>query len=249
MSSQWTPDSPLRQECWPEFQKLHAVIWDQLVFLHTSLFLFRQFAQFPVRFLHPDDHWYLAITGRALLDSIILGVSRLTTDQAGDLLTLPRFRNLVLKMLRDEATEQFRRDLKATSFEPSLTALAEDLRELRDGRVAHLRLEDISNGSALSLALPGLERLVAETERLFTPLLFGGEAKLIPPIYDPQVRKTNRPWVTDYEAVLNALARKSHVLRYPEDAADLWPEVRKEWSAEDVEELNVWRRRIGLPEA
>jgi len=152
MSSEWTPDSPLRQECWPEFQKLHAVIWDQLVFLHTTLFLFRQFAQFPVRFLHPDDHWYLAITGRALLDSIILGVSRLTTDQAGDQLTLPRFRNLVLRMLRDDSTEQFRRDLKATSFEPSLTALADDLRELRDSRVAHLRLEDIRNGSAFSLA-------------------------------------------------------------------------------------------------
>jgi len=194
MSSEWTPDSPIRQECWSEFQKLHAVIWDQLVFLHTSLFLFRQLALFPVRFLHPDDHWYLAITGRALLDSIILGVSRLTTDQAGDLLTLPRFRNLVLKMLRDDATERFRRDLKSTSFEPSLAALGEDLRELRDGRVAHLRLEGIRNGPTFSFALPGLERLVAETERLFTPLLFGGEAKLIPPIYDPEVRRANSPW-------------------------------------------------------
>jgi hypothetical protein len=152
-------------------------------------------------------------------------------------------------MLRDDATERFRRDLKSTSFEPALAALGEDLRELRDGRVAHLRLEDIRNGPAFSFALLGLERLVAETERLFTPLLFGGEAKLIPPIYDPEVRRANSPWVTDYEAVLNALARKSHVLRYPEDAADLWPAVRKEWSAEQLEELNVWRRRIGLPEA
>jgi hypothetical protein len=247
MSNEWTPQSLIREECWNEFRKLYAVVWDQLVFLRTSLFLFTQVARFPINFLPNDDQWFLVVIARALLDSVVLGISRLTTDQAGDLLTLPRFRNLALTMLRDDAAGDFRTTLKTTSFDASTKDLATRARDLRDSRIAHLRLEEIRKGAALRMAVPELEHLVSETERLFTPLLFGGEAMFLPLAYDSQTRKTNQPRVADYEAILTALAAKSHVLRYPEEASDVWPEVRKSWSAEDVEALNLWRRRLGLP--
>lgn len=216
--------------------------------LEDNLLVIGELAQFPVRFLHPDDQWFFAIIGRALLDSVVLGITRLT-DQGGDLLSLLRFRNLVFRMLREEATDEFRKTLKATSFDPATKALAVRARDLRDGRIAHLRLDDIKNGKAVSLALPELESLVLEMERLFRPLLFGAEVKLIPSVYDPQIRRVNRPWVTDYEAVLEALARKSHVLRYPEQDPEVWSDVRRTWKADDLAALNFWRRRIGLPEA
>jgi len=247
--SSWTPESPIREECWQEFQHLKAVLWDQLVFLHTSLFPLREVASFPVRWLKPDDQWYLIITERALLDSVVLGINRLTTDQSGDLLTLPRFRNLVLAMVRGDSTTEFRRKLKSTSPDPALEDLARRARELRDGRIAHLRLEDIKHGVALKVAVSDLEALVGETERLFAPLLFGAEAKFVPPVYDPEVRQINSPWVTDYEAVLNGLARQSHVIAYPEQARDLWPRVRNEWPEDELKLLNHWRRRMGLPAA
>ncbi|MGH9419551.1 MAG: hypothetical protein ACRD3J_06225, partial [Thermoanaerobaculia bacterium] len=73
-------DSPIRPECWSDFRKDYAVVWDQLVYLRTSLYLLRQIASFPVRrFLSFEDQWFLTGAGRALHEAVVLGVTKLVT--------------------------------------------------------------------------------------------------------------------------------------------------------------------------
>lgn len=250
MNEAWDAESPIRQDRWPDFQKLYHAMWDQLVYLRTSLFLLRELAEFPLhRFAAPDDQWFFTIVRRSLLESVVLTITKLTTDQGNGVLTLMRCRNLVQDMLREELVPKFREDLKNTGFNKFTETLAGRARDLRDGRVAHLLQAEVTNASAIRLTLPELERLVNDTERLFQPLLFGGEATFLPLPYDRDVREANPPRVTDVEKILNAFARQSHVLNYPEQVADLWPRLRNDWPVAELEQFNRWRVRAGLPEA
>jgi hypothetical protein len=246
MSDTWTPQSPIRQECWEAFSKEYAIVWDQLVYLRTSLYLLRKIAAFPIhRFVSFDEQWFFTIVRRALFETIVLGVTKLVTDQKGDLLTLRQWRNRVLSMLRPEHETQFRTELKETTLEAAAEALANRARDLRDGKIAHLRLTDIRNGTVASLGLPDLDRLVDETERLFQPLLFGASASFLPPHYDPEVRAMNSLAETDIEQILKHFAERSYGLNEPEENPQAWPYLRQKMTPEQIQELNEWRSIIG----
>ncbi len=102
MSAEKT-SSRIRTECEEEYQQLSYAMWDQLVYLRTSLYLLRTLVDFPLeRFVSPDD-WVLTIVRRALFEAVVMGVARLT-DKGGDTLTIYRCRHLVRDMLRPEFT-------------------------------------------------------------------------------------------------------------------------------------------------
>ncbi len=243
-------DSPIRPECWADFRKDYEAVWDQVVFLRTSLYLLRTIARFPLRrFLSIDDQWFLTVVGRSLYETVVLGVTKLVTDQKGDLLTLRRYRNRVVKMVRPECETEYRSQLDATALDRGTEALALRARDFRDGHVAHLRMEDVRKETTDTLVLDELERLVNDTERLFQPLSFGASASFLPPVYDPSVRAANTPKKTDIERILEFLASESWVLNEPENHPRTWPVTKAKMSAEELAVMNEWRVRLGKPSA
>lgn len=241
-------DSPIRPECWAEFCTDYAVVWDQLVFLRTSLFLLRQLADFPLRTLvQRDDQWFLTVVGRSLYETVILGLTKLVTDQKGDLLTIRGWRNRVRTMLLPERVAAYQEHLSDTALNRAAEMLAERARAFRDGHVAHLRLDDVRAGHLNSLALDDLERLVTDTERLFQPLLFGGSAGFLPPVYDPAIRASNEHRKTDLENILDFLAAGSFVLNEPETHPRTWSARRAKMNPDELAVFNDWRKRVGKP--
>jgi AbiU2 len=240
---------PIRTECEAEYQNLSNAMWDQLVYLRTSMYLLRELAEFPLqRFASPDDQWFFTIVRRALYEAVVLGVTKLTTDSGVGVLTISRCRHLVMKMLRPELVQSFREQLKKASFDKARTNLRKRARDLRDARLAHLLLEDVRNGAVLLLAFADLEALVSEAEKLYQPLLFGASAKFLPFPYDPAVRAANPPTETDVERILRLFARDSYILNEPERNALWWPVLRKRKTDEEIEFINHWRKKVGLRE-
>lgn len=240
---------PIRTKCEAEYQKLSDTMWDQLVYLRTSMYLLRKLVEFPLQqFAAADDRWFFTIVRRALYEAVVLGITKLTTDSGDGALTIKRCRNLVMKMLRPELVDSFRKQLKEARFDQARNELRERARDLRDARVAHLLLEDVQNGSVLSLGLADLDALVSEAEKLYRPLLFGASATFLPFPYDPAVRAPDPVTETDVERILLLFARDSYVLNEPERNARWWPELRKRKTDEEIEFINAWRKRVGLPE-
>jgi AbiU2 len=212
--------------------------------------LLRKFVEFPLgEFAAGDDQWFFTIVRRALYEAVVLGITKLTTDSGDGALTIYQCRNRIMTMLRPELVDSFRKQLKDAKFDKARKELRERARDLRDGRVAHLLLKDVQNGSVLSLGVADLEALVSEAEKLYRPLLFGASATFLPFPYDPAVRPPNPATETDVERILRLFARDSYVLNEPERNARWWPELRKRKTDEEIEFINRWRKRVGLPEA
>jgi hypothetical protein len=242
--------SRIRSECEAEYQKLSGAMWDQLVYLRTSMYLLRELVEFPLReFATRDNQWFFTIVRRALYEAIVLGITKLTTDIGDNALTINRCRNLVMEMLRPELVQTFRKQLKEARFNKTRNELRKRARDLRDARVAHLLLEDVRNGTVLSLSFADLEALVSEAEKLYRPLLFGASATFLPFPYDPAVRVPNVATETDIERILRLFARDSYILNEPELNAHWWPVLRNRKTDEEIQFINHWRKRVGLPEA
>lgn len=241
--------SRIRTECDAEYQKLSTAMWDQLVYLRTSMYLLRELAEFPLQqFASPDDQWFFTIVRRALYEAVVLGITKLTIDSGGDVLTINQCRKLVMKMLRPELVQSFREQLKKARFDKTRTELRNRALNLRDTRIAHLLLEEARNGADLLLGLPDLEALVSEAENLYRPLMFGADARFLPFPYDPRVRPATPSMERDIDRILLLFARDSYILNEPELKARWWPALRKRKTVEEIEFINRWRKRVGLPE-
>lgn len=242
----WNPQSPIRQECWDEFQKQRAVVFDHLAYLRTALYLLRQIAEFPFNQLTTnDDRIFFTMAARGLYETAILAVTKLTTDQ-GDVLTLNRFRNSVRTMLRPELVAGFSEQLKDTKFDAAAKALADRVKDLRNARIAHLTLAEVLAASTPIVYVQELTQLADDTEKLYEPLLFGASASFLPLPYDPDVRAANQPADTDIEKILNCFARQNYLLNQPEANPRVWPAQRAKMTAGEMNTFNYWRRRAGL---
>lgn len=90
-TEQWNASLPIREEVWDDFQKQRRVVFDQLAYLRTALYLLREVASFPFdEFVAPDDRIFFTVAGRALYETAVLAITKLTTDE-GDVLTVNRF--------------------------------------------------------------------------------------------------------------------------------------------------------------
>lgn len=246
----WMSSSPIREDCWDDFHKQRAVVFDHLAYLRTALYLLRQIAAFPFDKLTPDeDRIFFTMTARGLYETAVLAITKLTTDAAGDFLTLNRFRNSVLKIIRPELADAFREDLKKTKFDATATSLTERAKELRNARLAHLSLAEVLSTSTPVVQLKDLEQLADDIETAYQPLLFGASASFLPLAYDPEVRAANKHVDTDIEKILNAFARQTYALNLPETNSKVWPYHRAKMSTDELQVFNYWRRRAGLADA
>jgi hypothetical protein len=152
-------------------------------------------------------------------------------------------------MLQPELVEKFRKQLMRARFDKARNDLRKRARGLRNGRLAHLLLEDVRDGANLSLDFADLEALVSEAENLYRPLMFGASATFLPFPYDPTVRDPNPETETDVDRILRLFAGDSYILNEPERNAHWWPVLRKRKTDEEIEFINNWRKRVGLPEA
>lgn len=246
---QWNASSPIQQSAWDDYQKQRRVVFDQLAYLRTALYLLREIASFPFDKLVPDnDRIFFTMTARALYETAVLAITKLATD-GGNALTVFVFRNKVLTMIRPDLVDSFRDQLRTTKFDTATDALAKRAKALRNARLAHLSLNEVLNASTPLVMAQELEQLADELEKLYEPLLFGASASFLPVHYDPDVRAANPREATDIEKVLNAFAKESYALNLPEKNKAVWPHHREKMGDGELKTFNFWRVRAGLAPA
>ncbi len=225
--------------------------YSELVELNILVYLAEQIVNFPFElFAHPDETIFFTMVMRSFHDSAILIVTRLATDQQGDLYTLSRFKNRVLELVKPEFKDSFRARLREARFDQTIDALLEKAKGLRSNRIVHTTQDLISGNIQVSRpTLSEMRALRDALNSLLDAISFNVNHMMLPIPYNPNVihpPKSNHK--TDIEELLDCIARNSNLLNMPEKNPEIWSRRRARMGEEKGTQLNFYRRKFGLPE-
>jgi len=226
-----------------EYEKGREIFFRELVELNAILYLAEQVINFPFDlFSSPDKTVFFSIVMHSFYDSVILTITRLTTDQQKNVYTLLRFKNKVRDWVKPEFKKEF--EIRVKGFEKKTKELRKKAEALRNRRIAHLDEDFVSGTIKLSYPdLSELQDLCKEITSLFNALCFNVENLMLPEPYS-----LNRGHNTDIEQLLDCLARDSYLLNMPEQNLQRWSVRQQKLTQEQMNVLNRYRRKFGLPD-
>lgn len=235
-----------------EYKTGMEFFYSELVELNVIVYLAEQIVNFPFDlFTHPDKTIFFSMVMRSFHDSAILIITRLATDQKGDLYTLPRFKNRALELVKPEFKDSFRIRLKEARFDQAVDALLEKAKELRRNRIAHTTRDLISENIKVSRpTISEIRRLRDALNSLLDAISFNVSNMMLPIPYNPNVSyPPHSSHKTDIEELLDYIAKNSNLLNMPEKNPERWTRKRAHLSGEKINKINFYRRKFDLPEA
>lgn len=222
----------------------------QLVDLNVNIFILDHVLSFPFHlFPGPGGSLFFWMVFENFFYASVLIITRVATDQGDDPFTLPRFKNKVRDLIKPEYQADFDNRLRQARFDSNTRALLKKARNLRLERVAHTKQDIALNKTQGTKVVFGeIKALRDQLNSLLDALSFNVQYVKLPPQYDPDVehpRGTDtRP---DIEVILDSIAERSPLLRMPEKDPMSWRCQREHLSERDIQLLNKYRRKFGLP--
>ena len=245
--SQLSARDVLADSGFEEYDAGTGFFFSELVELNTIIYLAEQILVFPFDlFVSRDDQTFFSMVMHSFHDSAILTITRLAADQAGDLFTLPRFKNRVRDLIKPEYKAAFDARLKEARFDSEAKTLLSKAKELRNHRISHTTRDFVAGNIQLFRpSISELRELRDALNSLLDALAFNVEYSMLPIPYNPGVlpRQT-----TDIESSLDGIAKNSFFLNMPERYPERWKYRRPSLNGDKLRLFNEYRRKFGLLE-
>jgi hypothetical protein len=231
-----------------EYEAGMGFFFSELVELNTIIYLAEAIIEFPFDlFVGSDNTIFFGVVMRSFHNSVIITITRLATDIAGDLHTLPHFKTWVRDSMKPEFKSLFEDRLRTARFDHEVRRLLRKAKGLRDNRIAHTT-QDFVSGS-VTVYRPSISELRTmrnALNSLLDALSFNVEYIMLPIPYSANITP-KRP--TDIEEILDCIAKNSHLLNMPERYPERWSKRRAKLEKEDkLTIFNGYRRKFGLSE-
>jgi len=222
-----------------------------MVHVHGTLRSLQQLEEFPFDMLYAPsemEFWRLVISNFYLSACIILHA--LTNDKRKDTHSLLTFRSWIMeaKWASESKRDILKATLKERKFDARSKGIADRLSYIRHKRIAHRLLSDEGRKQGKNVELDELCELFDATHLLFGALSFGSAYITLAGDLMPSIVQ-GEPAETCLDRVLDAVLRSNYVVNQPEQHADRWRIMRKCIQQEELQLMNVLRKRIDLPEA
>jgi len=240
------PENVLEAGFVDEYNHGMQFFYSHLVELHTNIFILEKVLAFPFRlFAGPDQIFFRQVIIN-FYDVSILTITRVAADQAGDLFTLPRFKNAIVQHIKDAHREPFLKRLKAARFDEETEELLVRAKTIRNQRIAHITQQFTDDFFQRPLELLGfnlgeLKTLRDRLTALFQALAINATYRMLPIGYDTDTSQS------DIEQLLDGIADNSRILRMPEQQQERWQTYRlPSLTDAEKEQINIYRRKFGL---
>jgi hypothetical protein len=234
-----SPADVLHQDALQEYEANMRGFHSQLGALNLNVLFCEHLAAFPAKLFGvggPGDA-FLFWTFFNAHRTAILFITRLITDQVRGAHTLPRFRKrLQSTLIRSEYGQAFHERMRKHHFDADRDEVLAKMRAYRNKDIAHL----IPDAALIGPSLDEIKTMTTRVNALFQALSFNTEYKMETIGYDDG----DRP--CDLDRILDAVARTSAILTCPEDDPNRWAVRREHLSAEDLANLNHYRRKFGM---
>jgi hypothetical protein len=221
----------------------------ELVELNVILYLAEEIVHFPFDlFVYRDNTLFFSTVMRSFYESAVLLITKVATDQKGDLFTLLQFKNKIRDWVKPELKKEFDAHLKNLRFDAEVKNLLEKARGLRNHRIAHTTQEFISGGVTLYRPdIYELKKLRDELNSLLDALSFNVEYSKLPLQYDSRViHPKGSNYKTDIEEILHSIVKDSNLLSLPEENPERWERRKSRLTVEELETINRYRRKFNL---
>lgn len=235
------------------YKHLHDDLWWRIINLHGTLCTLEDLHDFPFEYLYPPggmEFWDLVNENFLSMSIIIL--HGIVSDQVADAHTMNKFKNTIYnESWNDESLHnKFQETLKDCRFNKYIDSVANRVTEIRHNAIAH-RLLDQQTGKPkeklLGVNLREIKQLFYAVHGVFGAVSFGCSYMTLAGDLLPST-VGGKPTRTCLDEVLDAILKDSDWINEPEKDK-WWQELRKHKSREDMQILNKWRNRIGLPNA
>ncbi len=246
----------LKKEWIEEYKTQIESLWLQAVQLNSNLYLLERIAVFPFNVFAHRDHLCWSLIASALYESCLMVIRRIVTDKGSDFLTLRKFKNELMQNAKDEVAKAKIADrLREVRFDKRVAAIEEQVKDLCNGWLAHLKKEVVSRSHNQTRRMPivlvdKLKIVRDAVNDLITVLSFDTGRAFIYEEYSENVtypRGTDsRP---DIERVLDLVALNSPVLSMPDNYPDSWQDERSVFTEKELEQFNAYRKKFGLKPA
>lgn len=234
-----------------EYHKCIDFFYDQLVKLSTNIFIIKKIYEFPFEiFCSPGDNVFFSMVIWNFFENSVLTVTKLATDQKGDVYTLPKFKNWIYKQVKSEYVVDFNNWLRKSRFDSKTKRILNNARDLRNKIIAHfnknllLKMEEVKHINILEL-----EELKDNLNSMLDTLSFDVGHEMLPLSYSNNViRPKGADDRSDIDVILNCIAEKSIVLNMPEQLPEMWKYAKESYDEKAIKTINKYRKNFNLPE-
>jgi hypothetical protein len=229
-------------------------LWFDLVRLNSSIFVLEKTLSFrwDLFVIRRGHFWDLAEA--SLLEMCVLIIHRIAMDRNKRSLTLQRLKKEVLgNMQNPELVREFEAKLRHSAVEASIHKATRKIRNLRHKYIAHLdHSKNVAPTPAdikeRALCLADVRACAFALNSFFDLLSFGQRRAMVPVDYfPPDQRPVSQDTVSDVDGLLDAIAQRSDLLNLPENDRRHWLSWRESLTPPDVQVLNQYRHKFGLP--
>ncbi|SRR6266498_2037789 len=224
------------------------VLWKQLIRLNLGIRALNKLTSFPFDFFEtsPQHFWKLVV--EALFEMCVMIIWRIAVDERNEGLNLQRFKNLICQHVQDHKYARLLKDsIRQKQLDKEIKALGLKIQQIRHNFIAHMNLTQHidPNSSELSqkpLVLSEIEQYQRTVNEYFELLCFGKPRALLPWEYPSDNLQED-----DIDRLLVTVAQHSTLINAPENNPYLWPGIRDSLTASQIEIVNKYRSKLGLP--
>lgn len=239
-----------------EYKNGMAFLYRELKNLHVNIYLIEKILQFPLKLFTddiPDRAIFLSYFLDNAIDKCILIIANLIATRgrnSKDIYSLQTFQMRIAELVEPEYKHAFEERIQENELDAQASDIYQRIKRLRDKQIVHLTTDyyDECYDDTIAKTRLYIKEIKALCEKLyawFHNLSFGCEYVMLYSCYwddQPIGRKT------DIEEILDSIARNSYILDMPEHDPDRWADLHPHLSQEDLDHLNQYRNKLGMPE-
>jgi hypothetical protein len=241
------------EEAYDEYERGINWFYSELVRLNTTIYIMERISEFPFRlFGEMGRMTFFNMVMSNFLDVAVLISAKLITDRDGEKHTLRRFKNKLKQLIKAEYQDTLNERLRRARLDSTANKLLVKLKKYRDEYVAHLNRSLVEGKSDVeALNMSDLLKLRDILNSLFEVITLKDDTEYMMVFLEYSPNVLNPPGSerrSDIEEILDNIARESAVLNLPERHPQRWKYQQQQMSREDLDRLNHYRKKFGLPE-
>lgn len=237
-----------------EYKLQVSAIANELSVLNANLHILGKILSFRFDLFTTVDGLFWDFVEKALIESIILGIWKITIDPDRKVITLSKFQSYMVKNIKDNHKASLFKSLKTLNYKVNIDDIDAVIKEIRHNYVAHFNFkkntrptkEDIENRK---IDWQELVKVTKSIVCLFNVLSFNQFSAYFFQYHPGVTDAYGSKHQNDIEDLLDSIAFNSELVNMPERQSTYWEAAgHSAVSIEDRKLINFYRSKMKLKE-